>query len=117
MRKQHDLAIGKLKGVMVCAWIILVDLSESSHCVTDLLGFPLGKPQLKSRKLTLDFVCERDLCARKKVHSHFGFSHRRKPACRGIPKFGRDQLVSDLRWSGCNIVQTVVAHGRGAPIL
>jgi hypothetical protein len=82
MREQHDLAIGKLKGIMVCAWIILVDLSESSHCVTDLLGFPLGKPQLKSRKLTLDFVCERDLCARKKAHSHFGFSHRRKPACR-----------------------------------
>ena len=77
MREQHDLAIGKLKGIMVCAWIVLVDLSESSHCVT-VLGFPLEKPQLKSGTPTLDFVCERDLCARKKAHSRFGFSHRRK---------------------------------------
>ena len=43
MREQHDLAIGKLKGIMVCAWIILVDLSESSHCVTDFARVPSGK--------------------------------------------------------------------------
>jgi hypothetical protein len=112
MREQHDLAIGKLKGIVVRTWIVHVDLPEPGHCVTDPLRLFLEKPQLKSSKLTLDFVFERHLGTGKKAYRHLGFLNGAKPACRGIPKFGRDQLVSDLRRSGRNNVQTVVAHGR-----
>jgi hypothetical protein len=117
MREQHDLAIGELKGIMVRAWIVHVDLPEPSHLVTDVLRFPLEKAQLKSRNHTLDFALERDLGARKKAHGHLGFPNGAKPARRGIPKFRRDQLVSDRSRSGRNSVQTVVAHGRESPIL
>jgi hypothetical protein len=102
MREQDDLAIRELKGIMVRMWILHIDLSE---------------PQPKSGNLTLDLVFERNLGARKKAHGYLGFPNGRKPACRGIPKFRRDQPVSDLRRSGRDNVQTVVAHGRGSPIL
>jgi hypothetical protein len=117
MREQHDLAIRELKGIMVRMWIFHVDLPEPSHRVTDVLRFPLEKAQLKSSNLTLDFAFERNLGAGKKAHGYLGFPNRRKPARRGIPKFRRDQLVSDLRRSGRNNVQTIVPHGRGSPIL
>src|SRR3984893_6859852 len=117
MREQHDLAIRELKGIMVRVRIVQVDLPEPCHLVTDVLRFPLEKAQAKSPNLTLDFAFERDLGARKKEHGHLRFSDRGKPACRGTPKFRCDQLVSDGRRSGLNIVQTVVAHDRGSPIL
>jgi hypothetical protein len=115
--EQRDLAVGELKGIMVRIWILQVDLSEPSHLVTDVVRFPLEQAQPKSRNLTLDFAFKHDLGARKKADSYLGFPNGAKPAGRGIPKFRRDQLISDLRRSGSNIVQTVVAHGRGAPIV
>jgi hypothetical protein len=117
MREQHDLAVGELKGIMVRIWILQVDLSEPSYLVTDVVRFPLEKAQPKSSNLTLDFAFKHDLGAREKAHGHLGFSNYREPACRGIQKLGRDQLISDLRRSGSNTVQTVVAHGRGVPII
>jgi hypothetical protein len=73
MRKQHDLAIGELKGIMVRTWIVHVHLPKPSHSVTDELRFPLEKAQLKSRNHPLDLVLERDLGARKKADSHLRF--------------------------------------------
>jgi hypothetical protein len=116
MREQHDQAIRELDGIMVRMWIFHVDLPEPSNGVTDVLRFPLEKAQAKSPDLTLDFAFERDLGARKKAHCHIRFSHGGEAAGHGIPKFRRDQLVSDTRRSRRNIVQTVVAHGRGSPI-
>jgi hypothetical protein len=106
MREQHDLAIRELKGIMVRVWIVQVDLPEPSHLVTDVLRLLLEKAQLKSRSRTPDFAFERDLGTRKKAHGHFRFPNGGKPAGRGIPKFRRDQLISDLRRPGCNSVRT-----------
>jgi hypothetical protein len=106
MREQHDLAIRELKGIMVRVRIVQVDLVEPSHLVTDVLQLPLEKAQLKSGSRTLDFAFERDLGARKKADSYLGFPNGRKSAGRGIPKFRRDQLISDLRRPGCNSVRT-----------
>src|SRR5580704_5320160 len=117
MREQHDLAIRELDGIMVRVRIVQVHLPEPSHLVTDALRLPLEKAQLKSGSRTLDFAFERDLGARKKADSYFRFTTGGKPTGRGIPKFRRDQLVSDLRRSECDSVQTVVAHGRGAPMV
>src|SRR5579864_4076453 len=111
MREQHDLAIRKLDGIVVRVWIVQIDLPEPSHRVTDVFRLSLEKAQPKSSNLTLDFAFKHDLGARKKAHGHLGFSNCREPACRGIPKFGRDQLISDLCGSRCNSVQAVVAHG------
>src|SRR6202521_5770410 len=102
---------------MVRTWIVHVDLPEPSHRVRDLLRFPLEKAQLKSRNHPLDLVLEHDLGARKKADRHLRFPDGRKPTGRRIPKFRRDEFVSDLRRSRCSSVQTVVAHGRGAPMV
>src|SRR6266851_2333530 len=110
MREQHDLSIGELKGIMVRTRIVQVDLPEPRHLVVDLPLALLEKAQLKSRNLSLDLAFERDLGAGKKAHRNLGFSNRREPVRGGIPKLRCDQLVSDLRGSGRNIVQTVVAH-------
>src|ERR1700730_12110575 len=114
MREQHDLAVGELKGIIVRIWILRVDLSEPSHRVTDVLRFFLEKAPLKSRNLTLDFLLERDLGARKKAHRHVWFSYSSKTARDRVRKICCHQFVSDRRRSGCNMVQTVVAHGRGS---
>jgi hypothetical protein len=111
MREQHDPTIGKLKGIMVRVPIVQVHLPKPSHRVTDVLRLSLEKAQLKSRNLTLDFAFERDFRARKKAHGHLRLSNGGKPASRGIPKLRRDQLISDRRWPGCNMVQTVITHG------
>src|SRR5258706_9129831 len=97
-------------------WIVQVDLAEPSHLVTDVLRFLLEKTQTKSSRLTMDFVFEPDLGASKKAHSHLGLSNRGEPARHGIRKLRRNELVANLRQSGGNFVQTIVAHGRGAPI-
>jgi hypothetical protein len=116
IRDQHDLAIRELKSIMVRIRIVQVHLPKPSYLVTEVLRFPPEKAQLKSSNLTLDFAFERDLSARKKAHGYLGLSSGGESAGRGIPKFRGDQLVSDRRRSGHNIVQTVVAHGGEAPI-
>src|ERR1700730_12056876 len=117
MCKQYDLAIGELKGIMVRTWIVHVDLPEPSHRVTDELRVFLEKAQLKSRNHPLDLPFDRDLGARKKDYRRLLFPDGRKPTGRRIPKFRRDEFVSDLRRSRCSSVQTVVAHGSGAPMV
>src|ERR1700730_5677071 len=115
--EQHNLPVGELKGIMVRTWIVYVHLPEPSHRVTDELRFFLEKAQLKSRNHPLDLVLEHDLGARKKADRHLRFPDGRKPTGRRIPKFRRDEFVSDLRRSRCSSVQTVVAHGSGAPMV
>jgi hypothetical protein len=96
VREQHGPAIGKLNGVVVRTWIIQVDLPEPPDPMRDVPRFSFEKAQKKSGLLSLDIAVECDLGARKKAHRHlwapnFGESMR----CR-VPKFRRDQPVSDL---------------------
>src|SRR6516165_6880357 len=116
MREQHDLAIRELKSIMVRTRIVQVHLPKPSDLVRETLRFPPEKAQSESGNLTLDFAFEHDLRAWRKAHRYFGFPNGGEATGCGLPKFRRDQLVSDLRRSGCNIVQTVVAHGGEAPI-
>jgi hypothetical protein len=111
MREQHDPTVGKLKGIVVRVRIVQVHLPKPSHRVIDMFRLPLEKAQLKSRNLMLDRLLERDLGARKKAHGHLRLSNGGKPASRGIPKLRRDQLISDRRWPGCNMVEAVITHG------
>jgi hypothetical protein len=90
---------------MMCAELALVYLPEPSH----LLG------QLPSREdpnhtIKADFLLKRDLRARKKAHSHVRLSDCSESSRDGVVELRRYQLVSDLRGSGCDEVQTVVTH-------
>jgi len=96
MREQYDLPIGKLNSVVVRAWIVQVDLPESSNPVRDVTRLFLEQAQQKPGLLSLNVVFERELCTREEAHGHFRFSDRRESVCCGVPKLGRDQLVSDL---------------------
>jgi hypothetical protein len=117
MREQHDLSIGELNSIVVRTRIVQVDLPEPPHPVRDVPRFLLEETQQKSGLLPLDFPVERDLGTSKKAHGHLGFSNRSESVCRGVPKLHRNQLVSDLGRSRRDFVQTVVAHGGGAPYL
>src|SRR5262249_53814028 len=70
MSEQHDLATGKLNGIVVRAWIIQVDLPEPPDPVRNLPRFFLEKTQEKSGLFALHIGIERDLGAREKAYGH-----------------------------------------------
>jgi len=86
MREQHDVAIGELNRIVMRAWIIHVDLPESSNPVTDMPRFLLEKTQEKSGLLSLDVLIESNLGAGKKTHGHLGLSDCRETLRGGVPK-------------------------------
>jgi hypothetical protein len=60
--------------------------------------------------LALHFPLERDLRAGKKTHSYMRFSDGGETTSERVIELRRHQLVSDLRRSGRDEVQIVVAH-------
>jgi hypothetical protein len=99
MREQHDPAIGKLNSIVVRTGIIQVDLPEPPDPVRDVPRFPFEKAQKKSGLLPLDIPVECDLGTGKKTHGHLGHSNFGESVRCGVPKFRRNQSVSDLRRS------------------
>jgi hypothetical protein len=63
MRKQHNLAVGKLKRIMVRAGAVRVHLPETCDPVRQRLG--PSEQKLKSNEMALDLVLEGDLGAGK----------------------------------------------------
>jgi hypothetical protein len=96
MGQQHDLATGKLNGIMVRAWIIQVDLPEPPDPVRDVPRFLLEKTQEKSGLLALDIAIERYLGAGQKAYGLLRFSDCGESVRRRVPKLRRNQLVSNL---------------------
>jgi hypothetical protein len=96
MGEQHDLATGKLNGIVVRAGIVQVDLPEPPDPVRDVPRFFLEKAQEKSRLLALDIAIERYLGAGEKAHGHLRLSDCGESLRRRIPKLRRNQLVSNL---------------------
>src|ERR1700674_3417452 len=95
--------------------LLLLDLPEPSHFLSAL--FPRHPVREETTSLALDLFLERDLRAGKKAHGHVRFSDRGKTTSDRVVESRRHQLVSDRRRSGRNIVEAVVAHDRGSPIL
>src|SRR6266481_8897551 len=98
MGQQHDLATGKLNGIVVCARIIQVDLPEPPDPVRDVPRFFLEKTQEKSGLLALDIAIESDLSAGEKAYGHLRLSDCGESVRRRVPKLRRNQLVSNLGW-------------------
>jgi hypothetical protein len=73
MRKQHNLAVGKLKRIMVRAWVVSVHLPKTCDPVRQRLG--PSEQKLKSSEMALDFVLEGDLGAGKQADGHSRFVH------------------------------------------
>jgi len=96
MGEQHDLAAGKLDGIVVRARIIQVDLPEPPDPVRDVPRFFLEKTQEKSGLLAPDIAVERDLGTREKAYGHLRFSDCGESVRGRVPKLRRNQLVSNL---------------------
>jgi hypothetical protein len=73
--EQHNLPAGELECVVMHVRLLLLDLPEPSHFLSE--PFP-GHPVLDETKsmLALDLVFERDLRAGKKAHGHVWFADR-----------------------------------------
>src|SRR5258706_52431 len=99
MGQQHDLATGKLNGIVVRARIIQVDLPEPPNPVGDVPRFFREKSQEKSGLLAPDLAIERDLGAGAKAYGHLRFADCGESLRRRVPKLRRNQLVSNLGWS------------------
>src|ERR1700676_1041720 len=108
--EQHNLPVGELKRVVMHVRLLLLDLPEPSHFPPEL--FPRHPVREEN---ALDLVLERNLRAGKKAHGHVWFSHRGTTTSDRVVECRRHQFVCDLCRSGCNELQTVVAHGRGSP--
>jgi len=96
MGQQHDLATGKLNGIVVGARIIQVDLPEPPDPVGDVPRFFLEKTEEKSGLLALDIAIERNLGAGEKADGDLRFSDCGEAVRRRVPKLRRNQLVSNL---------------------
>jgi hypothetical protein len=112
MREQYDLPIGKFERIMVRTRIVHIDLPEPGDLVGDRSLASAEKDKLEPGQFTLDLLVEADFRPGKKAHRQRGFFNRGKSACGGIPKLPRHQLITDLRGSGRDTMQTVIAHGR-----
>src|SRR5260370_13248459 len=96
MGQQHDLATGKLNGIVVCARIIQVDLPEPPDPVRDVPRFFLEKTQENSGLLAPDIALERNLGAAAKAYGHLMLSDCTESVPRCVPKLPRTQLASTL---------------------
>src|SRR6516162_3409063 len=56
------------------------------------------------------------LCSGKNAHRRCGILRCGKPSCTG-PEVDCRKLVTDLSRPGFDVVQTVVAHGSGTPLI
>src|SRR6516164_9547608 len=88
---------------MVDVRLVNVDLPEPRQ--------PLAKfPETIERVLQLDLPIEGDLSAGKKAHGDVRLANCSEAAGNRVLEPCRHQLVSDLRRSGRDVVQAVVAH-------
>src|SRR5579862_2538053 len=109
-RQQHDLAVWKLKRVVMNVRLVDIDLSETSHLVRDLAQTAPVKQKEPESALEFDLAVERHLRSRKKTDRSIGLLDVCETACDRIPEFGRLQLVSNLCRTGCDAMHAVVAH-------
>src|SRR5689334_18264396 len=105
MRDQNRLPAGKLQRVVMCIWMVQVDLPEAGH---RLAGFP-ARLEPKHR-IAFDVLLERDFGARHKAYRDAGFSDRGKATSNRVRKFGRYQLIANFCGPGDDVMETVVAH-------
>jgi hypothetical protein len=87
-------------------WILRLDLPESRYLIHD----EFLAPEDSKNTLALHFLLERNLRAGKKTHGYMRFSDGGETTSERVIELRRYQLVSYLRRSGCDKMQTVVTH-------
>jgi hypothetical protein len=111
-REQYHLSVGKFQRIMMDHGTIRIDLPEAREPLSDFLVWENANAE---RWFVFDVVVERDLGARQQANRDMRLADGSEATGDGIAEFGRYQLVLDLGRSGCDVVQTVVTHGR-APL-
>src|SRR6266536_5323717 len=107
-REQHDLPAGEFERIVIHVRLVVVDLPEPSHFFPNLSVREEGP----KRSGVFHFVLERELRAGKKAHCHRWLFHCSEAASDRVGERRRYQFVSHPSGSGCNVVKTVVTHGR-----
>ena len=102
--EERDLPVGELQSVVMRVWLLRLDLPESSHLIHD----EFLTPEDLKKMIALHCPLERDLRAGTKTHGHMRFSDGSETTRERVIELRRHQLVSDLRRSGCDEMQTVV---------
>jgi len=104
--KQNDLAVGKLKRVVMGVKLMAVDLPKLSY-----LSFCLAAwmKEVKSGLVFHRFV-EGEFSARKQTNRNFWLSNSSETSGNRSAELSRYQLIANFRWSGCNKIQAIVAH-------
>src|SRR5215471_18365019 len=91
---------------------VLVDLPKDRR--PEVYCFGLAAKEAK--RGTFHLLGKSKLCSRKNAHRHCGILRCGKPSCFG-PKVDCRKLVTDLSRPGFDVMQTIVAHGSGTPLM
>src|SRR5499427_714482 len=91
---------------------VFVDLPKDRR--TEVYCFGLAAKEAK--RGAFHFLGKSKLCSRKNAHRRCGILRCGKPSCTG-PEVDCRKLVTDLSRPGCDMVQTVIAHGSGTPLI
>src|SRR5712692_2778736 len=105
-REQHDLPAGEFERIVMYVRLLVVDLPESSHLLSDLSVRQEGA----KRRVVFYFVLEREFRARKQTNHNAWLSDSSETTGDRPAELGRHQLVANLCGSGCDKIQTVVTH-------
>src|SRR6516165_89134 len=91
---------------------VLVDLPKDRR--PELYCFGLAAKEAKRGALHL--LGKSKLCSRKNAHRRCRIFRCGKPSCTG-PEVDCRKLLTDLSRPGFDVVQTIVAHGSGTPMV
>src|SRR5205085_4955670 len=108
---QHDMAVGKLKRVVMRKRPLHVDLTETSQALAHEPE-PQAWHQAIKGMFVLDLRFERDLSARKKAHCHVRLANCGEPTSARAAESARYQLIPDHGGSRRDLMKAVVAHGK-----
>lgn len=81
MREQHNLTVGKLKCIVMRAWVILIDLPELGHLMLEYLLASFAEDKLEPSRYTFYLIFKPNLSAKKKTHGGVGLSDGGKSTC------------------------------------
>src|SRR6516164_3088798 len=91
---------------------VLVDLPKDRRPEVYCFGLAAKEP----KRGAFHLLGKGKLRSRKNAHRRCGVLRRGKPSCTG-PEVHCRKLVTDLSRPGFDVVQTIVAHGSGTPLM
>src|SRR5262245_489967 len=106
-------AIRKLEGIVMHPRLVFVDLPKDRR--PEVYRFRPPRGEAKGGGGAFHLLGKSKLCSRKNAHRRCGILRRSKPSSTSV-EVHCPKLVTDLGRPRFDVVETVVTHGRGAPL-